>query len=54
MVHETEDIREVARLGGLSPTELVKRVAQGGYEDNAIEVAPQMSPSEPTSNGSRP
>jgi membrane protein len=43
MAHETEEIQEIVRLGGLSITELVKRVARGVYEDNAIGQAAQLA-----------
>jgi membrane protein len=38
-----EEFREVVRLGGLSITELIKRVAKGVYNDNAIGQAAQLA-----------
>jgi len=43
MARETEEIQEVVRLGGLSMTELVKRVVKRVYEDNAIGQAAQLA-----------
>ena len=43
MARETEEIREIVRLGGLSITELIKRVAKGVYNDNAIGQAAQLA-----------
>jgi membrane protein len=43
MANETEELQEVVRLGGLSTTELVKRVARGVHKDNAIGQAAQLA-----------
>jgi membrane protein len=43
MARETEEIREVVRLGGLSMTELIKRVAKSIYADNVIGQAAQLA-----------
>ena len=43
MARETEEIREVVRLGGLSMTELIKRVAKSIYADNVIGRAAQLA-----------
>jgi membrane protein len=43
MAREKEEFREVVRLGGLSITELIKRVAKGVYDDNAIGQAAQLA-----------
>ena len=43
MARETEEIREIVHLGGLSITELIKRVAKGVYNDNAIGQAAQLA-----------
>lgn len=43
MARETEEFREIVRLGGLSITELIKRVAKGVYNDNAIGQAAQLA-----------
>ena len=43
MARETEEIREVVRLGGLSMTELIKRVANSIYADNVIGQAAQLA-----------
>lgn len=43
MANETEELHEMVRLGGLSLTELVKRVARGVHEDNAIGQAAQLA-----------
>jgi membrane protein len=43
MAREIEEIQEVVRLGGLSITELSKRVAKGVYNDNAIGQAAQLA-----------
>jgi membrane protein len=40
---ETEEFQEIVHLGGLSITELIKRVAKGVYNDNAIGQAAQLA-----------
>jgi membrane protein len=43
MTRETEEFQEIVHLGGLSITELIKRVAKGVYNDNAIGQAAQLA-----------
>ena len=43
MARETVEIREISRLGGLSITELTKRVVHSVYKDNAIGQAAQLA-----------
>ena len=43
MTRESKEIKEVARLGGLSVIELGKRVVRSVYEDNAIGQAAQLA-----------
>lgn len=43
MAREAEEIREVIRLGGLSMSELVRRVAKSIYADNVIGQAAQLA-----------
>jgi len=43
MTREMEELQEVVHLGGLSITELIKRVAKGVYHDNSIGQAAQLA-----------
>jgi membrane protein len=43
MAHETEEVKEILRLGGLSLPELAARVTKSVYQDNAIGQAAQLA-----------
>jgi membrane protein len=43
MAHETEEVKELFRLGGLSLSELAARVTKSVYQDNAIGQAAQLA-----------